>query len=508
MPINLNIGSQKGSPTVMFASNVPEKQAVPEPVAKVYEAERDLATGFAKGGTQTLLGIGGIGSLIQRGLASAARGIGIPVSPQAAGEMSVFNKESAAGQEARRILEPTNTGERVGKTLEQAAEYFVPAGAASKAEKTVTVASQMINSPFLAATSRVLGTALSQAVPAGAVKLAQTGGDVDEALETAAFAGVARGGLQVIGEGAGALKIPERLYTTIFKNTKKDMLAELRAGGIEKIRRTDPGMFDDLVRQGIIKGDKGIPVVNETLAEEALNRGLKGSIDDMASEVVRGSLKSESAVRNIAKNYQGTVNLTEEQFPKVLKELAQEYDSVGFGEIAVEANKLADDIVSNSGQVSAETALDVRRFLDKMRLAASFEKPITKLSTAEANLKTLADTVRGRLKDVPGMGDVMKDYSFYIEALDSLAQAAKQAGNNQVLSLIDSIFLAGAAGVPATGSGSPLLALGAGLANKLLLKDPGTATSVAQTLNRGVAGPALSGTLGSVSSGAATVTGQ
>ena len=222
----------------------------------------------------------------------------------------------------------------------------------------------------------MLGTAAAQAIPAAGVKYAQTGGDEEAAIETGAIAGATRGAMQLIGEGAKAFKIPERLYQTVFKNTKKDMLSELKANGIEKIRASDPQLYEQLVSDGVIQTSKtGKPILNETLAEQALSRGLQGSVDNMADEVVRGSLKSEQKVREIARNFTGTINLSEEQFPKVLKELADEYDNVGFGEISKEAGNLADEIVKNDGHVSAETALNVRRFLDRMRVAASFDKP-------------------------------------------------------------------------------------------------------------------------------------
>lgn len=506
----LTIGSQKGVPTVNFVPYGTKKEepdpstlSIPEPIKNVLDVERGLATGVAKGGSQTLLGIGRIGNLIQKGLASGAKALGINVSPQAAGETSVFNPESKAGIEAKQKLEPENTSERIGKTLEQAAEYFIPAGAATKAEKTVAAASKLISSPFLSATTRVFGNSLAQAVPAAGVKLAQTSGDVDEALATGAFAGATRGAFQLIGEGAKALKLPEKLYTTVFKNTKKDMLDELRANGLEKIRVHEPELFSSLVKSGVVKNaNSATPVINETLAEQALARGLQGSVDDMADEVVRGTLKSEAGVRNIARSYTGTVDLPEEQFVKVLDELAAEYDNVGFGDISTEASNLASKLKTSSGKVDANTALDIRRFFDRMRLAASFEKPITKLSTAEANLKTLADAVRERVNKVPGMGETMKDYSYYIDALDALAQAAKQSGNNQVLSLIDTIFLASAAG---TGSVAPVVG---GTLNKLLIKSAGGATRLGQALERGIAGPALGGTTAALSSGVGSVVDQ
>lgn len=489
-----------------------EQSGIERVARKAYEINKDLATGFAKGGTSTFLGLGRLGQKIQEGVGTAidtatrAPLIGDILPDTNLAETArggIFDPESEQGKMAREITTPENTTEEIGKGIEQTAEFFLPAGAASKAEKAVNVASQAIRSPFLAGTARVLGTAAAQGVPAAGVRLAQTDGDVESAVETGLLAGAARGALQVIGEGAKAMKIPERLYSTIFKNTKQDMMAELKANGIENIRRNDPKLFEQLVKDGIVQsGEKGKAIVNETLAEQALSKGLQGSIDNMADEVVRGSLKSEQAVREIAKGYKGTIDLSEEQFPKVLKELAEEYENVGFGEVGAEATRLSDDLVKSGGKVNAETALNIRRFLDRMRIAASFDKPVNKLSTAQGNLKTLADAVRTRINAVPEMGAVMKDYSFYIDALENLAREAARTGNNQVLSLIDSLFLAGGAA-----SGSVVPVAGA-ILNKLLLKGAEGATRLGQTLERGVAGPLMGGGIGATSAGLEAATDQ
>lgn len=463
-------------------------------VRGAYEGVKDVATGVAKGGTSTILGLGGIGREIQEGLGKGIDTLtGGATNLQATAKGGVFDPESAAGMEAKQRVTPSGTGEEIGFAAEQIGEYFLPGPAASKAEDAITAASKAIQSPFLAGALRVLGTGAAQAVPAAGVKYAQTGGDEKAAFDTGVFAGATRGALQLIGEGAKAMRIPEKLYTTVFKNTKKDMLSELKANGIEKIRSSDPQLYQKLVDDGVIQaGPKGKQIINETLAEQALSRGLQGSVDTMADEVVRGTLKSEQSVRNVASNYKGTVDLPEEQFQNVLRELAQEYENVGFGEVGKEATELADVLKATDGKVDAMTALKIRRFLDRMRIAASYDKPTNKLSTAQGNLKILADSVRERVNKIPEMRDVMKDYSFYIDALDALAAEAARSGNRQVLSLIDSVFLAGAAG-----AGTPVIAAGAVL-NKILRGTSG-ATGLGQALHKGVAGPLMSGGIGATS---------
>lgn len=468
-----------------------------------YNIEKDVATGFSKGGTQTLLGIGRIGQKIQKGLGSGIDFLtGGRTNLAATAQGGVFDPNSSSGQRARDLVQPTNSAEAIGKGIEQTAEFFLPGGAAMKGEKAVTAGSKLVTSPFLAATARVLGKSAIQGLSAGGVKYLQTGGDTKEAVKTGALGGLTRGVMATIGEGANALKVPERLYSTIFKNTKNDMLAELRSDAIVNIQKTDPELYSDLVKQGIIKVQNGKPIVNTTLAEDALKRGLKGNVSNMANQVVTGQLKSEQSARQIAANYKGTVDLPEEQYQNVLKGLAKEYEDVGFGEITTEANRLAEKLAATKGKLPASDALDIRRFLDRVRIARSFNQPATKLSLDQANLKTLADTARARVNSVPGMQSVMNDYSFYIDALEALAKEAARTGNNQVISFIDSMFLAGTAV-----SGNPIPA-GAGLLRRLILTSPKGLTNTAQKINTGVLSPTGSGVLGSLSSSVAGLTQQ
>ncbi len=473
-------------------------------------------------------------------------------------------------QSASDALKPSNPEQQFGLNAEQMAEYFIPATKAAKAEQAVNVITKGLGT-FTGSIARVGLKSAIQGASAGVQKFAQTG-DLKQAGETAAAVAGFRGGTAVIGEGARALHLPERLYSTLFKNSSKDMLAELKSGFFDTLQQTDPPKFQSFVDKGLIKvGTDGKAIVNDTLAEQALDRGLRGSIRNMANTVIEGTLSSEAKVQSIVENYKGTVSLPEKQFVGVLKSIAEDYHDVGFGEISKEASRLANELETgvasppitdssrllpqgaiqlpaggtsgiqvseaaripiqepggkfaraftsevrnikgqpqssfreipspasaapqiakatplNQGIVSAQTALDIRRLLDKVRIATSFDKPASKLSLGQSNLKTLADAVRARVNAIPGMGETMKDYSFYIDALESLAKEAARRGNNQAISLIDSLFLSGA-----FGGNNPIPGLTAGMFRKLILSGPGM-TAFAQLLNKGVASPLTSG---------------
>lgn len=436
------------------------------------KAASDFSTGFAKAGLSTLKGVGTIGQKILDTTVNK-----LPIYKDTPLGSDLYRSGTEAEKKALDILKPEGTAENVGYGTERIAEFFVPASKAARAEEAINILSKGIESPLLASTARIVGKSAVQGASAGAVSLAQTGGDIKEASKVAATAGAVRGGLAIIGEGARALHLPERLYSTVFKNSAKDMLTELKSNGLQALQTNNPEKFDQLVKNGIIKlGNDGNPILNETLAEQALDKGLRGSIRNMANEVVEGALKSEDEVRKIAKTYAGTVDMSEQQYINVLNKISSEYKDVGFGEIASEADDIIKSIKDSSGNVSAETAIKAKRFLDRVRIGSSFDKAVTDLSTSQANLKTLADTIRKRVNAIPGMGSVMKEYSFYIDALEDLAREASRRGNNQILSLIDSLFLSGA-----YAGNNPVPGVTMGVIRKIL-QSPTGATILGQML--------------------------
>ncbi len=452
----------------------------------VLGAFQDVAHGAMKEGTKTILGLGHVGQKIQgvvgEGL-DKITGDKYDFSGQA--QQGVFSPSSEQGMKIRGEMEPQNTAEKIGGGVEKVAEFALPGAAASRVEKAIDVGAESIPG-ILGAGARILGKGAAQATAAGATEYVASGGDTNKALKTAATAGAARGALATIGEGARAIKLPERLYSTVFKNSKKDMFSELNANGLNAFKKSDPDRYAQLVKDGIIKvAEDGKHVVNDTLAEQALDHGLRGSIGNMANEVVRGQYESEAAVRHIAQMHNGTVALPEEQFQKVLTDVADEYENVGFGEVSTKARELAEKLKASGGELAADDALALRRFLDKLRITSSYDKPVYKLSTSQANLKTLADSVRKRLNSIPGMGEAMKDYAFYIDALDALAQEAKRTGNNQIMGMIDSIFLGEGL------SGGTTLPLTAGILRRIVNSASG-ATRLGSAIDNPVLGPAAS----------------
>lgn len=435
---------------------------------------QDFAVGIAKGAASTVKG---------------ALDVGRKVGELGTGVKTDNYIENVVPKE---VYTPQNTAEKAGFVTEQIAEFLAPTKFIKEAELAINAASKASKLTKTGqAVTRVVGKALADATTTGTIRAAQTGGDVGETTKAALGAGLFRGVTAIVGEAARAFRLPERLYNTVFKSTYDDAMNELKTTSLNSLKQTDPDLYNQAVKNGLIKTAKtGEVVIDQRLAREALDRGLKGSLQNMANAVVKGQVKSELLARQTAKAFKGRVAVSEPQYYRVLTQVATDYKNVGFGELAEEASKYAKLIKSSKGKLDPLDALNLRRFFDKMRFASSYVKEPTLLSQSQANFKFLSDALRTRVNRVPGMKDVMKDYAFYIDALEALGKEARRRGNNQVVSLIDSLFFS-----TGLASGNPVLGVGAGVARKLINMPTG-ATNIASAVEnakRGLAGQALRG---------------
>lgn len=509
-------------------------------------AGTDLGTGIAKGVGSTLKSLGTIGQFIgnQTGgrVANALSGKGFSSTgpafptPQSQSQGDIYSPGTPAAQAADAALRPKGALQTVGYFGEKTGEFFLPAGAVSKGQAAIDAA--ITGTGFAPAAARVLSKAALEGGTAGAVSFAQTANPAIAGL-TALTAGLIKTGTGALGETAKATNLPERIYSTVFKNTFYDMKQELTTQGIANLQKSDPALFKQLSDAGVIKlGADGAPILDETLAKEALDRGLSGNLRNMANTTVAGYLKNEMQAQTIAANSKAVVSVPNaNKLAAVLDDVAARYGNVGNGELSTQARSYAEalrrgvapaaetnparllssggrpplpntiplpskfsaatDYVGkpllppvstalgkapvgspNAGTLDAKTLLGLRRFLDSMRRASSYDTNAP-LAQTQANFKYWSDLLRGKLAtDVPGMASVMKDYSFNLEALDSLAGEAKRLGNNQVLSLIDSILLGEGVGGTHPGVGGAMF-----LARKLFTL-PGVRTTAAQAIQK------------------------
>jgi hypothetical protein len=235
-----------------------------------------------------------------------------------------------------------------------------------------------------------------------------------------------------------------------------------------------------MVDQGVVKVGKGGAVaVDETLAKQALDRGLQGNIGNMATAVKESMIRAEATIQDVIKQHADTlIEIPHAQtYANVLNSLSKEYENVGFGEVSAEASALSQKVVH--GTLTPKDTLALRRLLDKLRVQRSYVQFSTSpLSHSQQNLKVLSDTLRPKINALPGVEKAMEDYSFSIDSLEALAKEAARRGNNQAISLIDSIFFSGgvAAGEPVTGAGL-------GVARKVL-NSPSGSTGAAQAIEK------------------------
>ena len=427
---------------------------------------KETGKGFLKGIGNTITNLESLG---QKALDTISKPVveGITGKP--------YNASPTSQQVFGDKLKPTNTAQKLGFYGEQVGEFFLPAGAIGKIGKTLDIASEGLKAGKLATTGlKIAGKAGVEAGANAAIRLGQTGSG-KEAGKAGLTAGIVSGGLGVVGQALKSAKVPEWFYSKVFHNSLDDMVGELKSMGVANLQKSNPQLFKQLTDSGVIKlGQNGKTILNETLAKEALNRGLKGSIKNMASEVVKNTYELEHAAQTLTKAHDLPIAI-EPQFEKILKEVSKDYKVVGFGEISQEANDILGGI--NNGQTTAENALKLRRWLDGMRIRSSFN-PTAKLSQTQQNFKILGDTVRNRLAtEVKGLKPVMNEYRFNIEALDALAREAKKRGDRAAIGLMDGLlFSSGAAG------GAPGVGAAISLGRKVLSTPSGT-TRIGSAIN-------------------------
>jgi len=319
----------------------------------------------------------------------------------------------------------------------------------------------------------------------GAAGGLESGQDNAGVLMSTLLGGAIGGAIPAIGAGVKKLSnflspdsMPEKMYNVIFKNTSDDVFGQLRTNGIEQIRKTDPQLFDQAVKAGMVHlGKDGVFKLDETIAKQALDRGLKGSLKTMADSVVKTNIKSELGVREIVQNYKPKIAI--ENKKGLLNVLAgMKSDFAGqYSEIADTKNINAMIKQVKTGKVNAQTLLDMRRLLDKQRIASSYKSIPSKINISQESYKAASNSLRSSLNSIKGMEKIMDDYAFSIEALEHIAKEAQKRGNGAVLSLIDSILLgSGVAG------GNPMAAGGLAMTRKLVGL-PSFMTGGAQMIN-------------------------
>lgn len=305
---------------------------------------------------------------------------------------------------------------------------------------------------------------------------------------TTATGGVLKGMGYLLGKPAKFItkKIPERFYSSFFKNTTDDLAKQVKTEAIANLEKQNPKLFQKLKDAKIIKTSNGAMEIDKTLAREALERqfgsGETGrSLEKMAGYSYIKQLELEQTLRERIGNELVDLGNMKNSYVKFLQEASREFKKVGGGFLKDTTSVLDNLVRSMKGidgnKITASDTLVIRRMLDGLRNSRSFLAN-TRLAPKQEVYKKAADNLRGKLSKIEGVGDLMNEYRFNIEAMNSLVKEAARRGNTKIFSLFD-----GMVGGTSIGAGMPLG--GAGLITAFrTIQTPAILTALGRGLDK------------------------
>ena len=269
---------------------------------------------------------------------------------------------------------------------------------------------------------------------AGAVEEGMEANDIKNSAMLGAVVGSAFPLMSKTLSGAGRfLKgVPRRLYNTVFKAEKDQLRRELTSEARGKDFITDAEWA--LQKEKIVGGF-------ESLAKETIRRL------DTAEAVIRKTVLRPGA---------SLIKIDKGKFLPPLRQIQKRYIGATFTGTGTEAQQLINTIKkAPGGKISQKTALDLKRFLDRLRNRPSF-KMDQQLGPIQEDLKVAADTVRNTLKEVnPTIARELERESHLMGMLEDLVEQAVKDRNVKLLNLTDIILGGGgmASGFPGSGFG-------------------------------------------------------
>ena len=419
-------------------------------LSKIGAGITDFATGVQKGAAKTAFNVGSLGL---RAVTYPIKNVEVPGLGGA--KVSDLTKvPESISQE----LKPTTTVQKVGFVAEQIGEFLTPVGIETKGLSILQKAIPNLDkaSKISQVLAKGLVKATSSAAEFGGKTLLQTGGDTNQAIDSALI------GFLVPPVGTVAKKtlglvtkvLPEKLYSQIFKTASEDL---------EKYYQT------------VARGEK----VNPTLAREALERGLKGNSKNMAVYSIKKLDTLEQTVQDTikAKKLEGVKIVLDNKkgYLNILQTVKDQFKNGFLSGRSKEADTLIKQLNSTKGkEIDVDLTLKIRRFIDRMRNTSSF-KLDPKLTPRQEEFKTATDLLRGKLADA-GLKDLMNEERVFIEVIDSIVSDAAKRNNKNILNLTDVILGGGglASGFPGAGLGTA--------AAVRVFQQPVTLTNLAQIL--------------------------
>lgn len=249
--------------------------------------------------------------------------------------------------------------------------------------------------------------------------------------------------------------LPEKLYSQVFKATKDDLEMQLRTTAAGK-------------------------ALNPTLAKEMVERGVTGSNEGMAVYSLKKINSIEKQIQQLLPTIDDVaIPVNKKQVVSILGSLRDGYKEMLRTEKSAEATKLI-KLLSSKGSLSPQSALTIRRFIDEARSQSAF-KLHPNLSIKQGAYKTVADSLRNELKNkVPQFKELINEERIFINAFNSLLDAAVKARNVRLINLTD--ILLGGGGLA---SGFPGAGLGA-MAGVRAFQLPQVLTKLGQGIEKGI----------------------
>lgn len=304
-----------------------------------------------------------------------------------------------------------NGAQKFGKGAEKLGEFFVGGSAAAKLIPKGTNAVTRI----AANTAKgALGAALPTLAEDAKKGQFDTKEGTKNALEEAGTAALVGGGSAAVLSSAGEVlrktKLPAKIMGSVYKTDKKEIAH----------------IFNEVDDATIQTGTKA-PTVK--LSQWAVDKGLKGSLEDQAHQVQKILKASEENVVASAAAAKKTIPV-EPNLVKLAQKLKADFANSGRGEIM----KNADDFLNaaKDGNVSVKDALIFRRVLDGLRTKGSFIN-----TQAGDDISYWAEDLRKAVNSIDDIGAINKDYAMAIKAREALIKEATARGNDKAVGALE-----------------------------------------------------------------------
>jgi hypothetical protein len=160
----------------------------------------------------------------------------------------------------------------------------------------------------------------------------------------------------------------------------------------------------------------------------------------------------------------------------ILKTINNQFKSGLFTDRVKTSQSLIKELSGKTNEIKMSTALELRRFIDKMRNTSAF-KLDSRLTPKQEEYKMAADILRKKLADA-GLKDLMNEERIYIQIFDNIVDYAVAKDNKKLLGLTDILLGGGGIAAGATGAG---VGIAAGVR---AFQTPTTLTGLGQGINK------------------------